>query len=92
MNDPDDTLAQVKQKIAPLRERLLDRDMHPERTAVWLARTVPSESHTEILEAITSPAGGLWGAEPHDSEAAVLLRAAMLTEEEKEEYRRRPGS
>lgn len=49
MTDPDETLAQVKQMIAPLRKRLFDRDMHPERTAVWLARTVPSEYHSEIL-------------------------------------------
>lgn len=92
MNDPDDILAQVKQKIAPLRERLLDRGMHPARTAVWLARTVPSEYHSEILEGITSPAGGLFGADPQDSEAAMLLRAAMLTAEEQEQYRRRRGS
>jgi hypothetical protein len=91
MTEPDQTLTQVMQMIAPLRERLLDREIHPARMAVWLARTIPPQYHVEMLAAMANSEGGLFGVEPHDSEAAILLRAAMLTDEEKEEYRRRRG-
>lgn len=80
MSQDDEGLQAALAIVNPFREKLMDRGVHPDRFAKWVA-TWPASMQSEVVRTQAGEIPGLLGSAPCTPEEA-LLKASRMTEQE----------